>query len=42
MAGATRGVSRVDHFYEEYENHHGLNSDYKDKELKTLKVRAQG
>ncbi|XP_066394101.1 ankyrin repeat-containing protein NPR4-like [Miscanthus floridulus] len=41
IAGATRGVSRMDHFYEEYENHHGVNSDYKDKELEMLKNSTQ-
>ncbi|KAG0543266.1 hypothetical protein BDA96_02G175300 [Sorghum bicolor] len=42
IAGATRGVYRKDHFDEEYENHHGLNSDYnKDKELEMLKDSTQ-
>jgi hypothetical protein len=31
----------MDHFYEQYENHHGVNSDYKDKELEMLKDSTQ-
>jgi len=41
LAGATRGASRLDHFYAKYEDRHGVKRNYKEKELEMLKDSTQ-